>query len=217
MCRAHIMNFERRSYTYSEHAFKGKLAAFSFNKLCPMHFVSTSRTAQRSWEKARDRTREGGKARAGLSWFNEAFPNASGMDLCHSLTAYGEVLGILPWSPLMQSNMLYMHGIGLWHCINQYPVSDPDSKLNLYCCRSKHACSNLACTKEQKDLQARKEEMRAQDQRRMDIMAQKQEAFQDRVVGCCWGLSLLRKTNQLLPLAGMLPEIAAGLIWHWSR
>ena len=92
-----------------------------------MHFVSTSRTAQRSWEKARDRTREGGKARAGLSWFNEAFPNASGMDLCHSLTAYGEVLGILPWSPLMQSNMLYMHGIGLWHCINQYPFQTPNS------------------------------------------------------------------------------------------
>jgi len=32
---------------------------------------------------------------------------------------------------------------------------------------------------EQRDLQARKEEMRAQDQRRMDIMAQKQEAFQE--------------------------------------
>lgn len=28
----------------------------------------------------------------------------------------------------------------------------------------------------------------------------------------CWGLSLLRQTDQLLFFAGMLPEIAAGLI-----
>ena len=31
---------------------------------------------------------------------------------------------------------------------------------------------------EARDLEARKEEMRAQDQRRMDLMAQKQEAYQ---------------------------------------
>lgn len=43
-----------------------------------------------------------------------------------------------------------------------------------------HTSPASPLAQEHRDLQARKEEMRAQDQRRMDIMAQKQEAFQER-------------------------------------